>query len=146
MHRKIILNTILLFLFFIMQASNTADKKELQITITNINGEGIVYIGLYQQHDHFPKETSGKNYKIDPKGSNSVTIKIDDIEYGEYAAAIFHDKDGDGKMKIRILGIPDEPIGFSNNIKPRFSAPKFEKCKFFYNETSNTISIKLISL
>jgi uncharacterized protein (DUF2141 family) len=81
----------------------------------------------------------------DTKGQNSVTITISDLEYGEYAMVLFHDKNGDEKLNTRIFGIPAEPFGFSNNVRPKLSAPKYEKCKFNYSESNNCITIKLIS-
>ncbi|MDB5229058.1 MAG: hypothetical protein JWN78_3251 [Bacteroidota bacterium] len=139
-------NLILMFILFTMAALKPGDKKDLLITFTNINSPGLIYFGMYKRSDAFPKANSGKPYIADPGTKNSVTVKISDIEYGEYAVALFQDLNGDGKMNTKIFGIPAEPFGFSNNIKPRFSAPKFDKCKFNYSETNYSISIKLITM
>ena len=47
---------------------------------------------------------------------------------------LYHDENGDGKMNRNFFGIPKEPFGFSNNVKPKFSMPTFEECKFLLDE------------
>ncbi len=66
------------------------------------------------------------------------------VEPGDYAVAIYHDVNGNGKMDKNMLGIPKEPYGFSTNFKPKISAPKFTDCQITVGETAKTISIKLI--
>ena len=119
------------------------EKKNLYVSITNIKGKGIVRSGLYKPTDDFLKYTP-IGYTADPKGKDTVTMTISNLAYGEYALVLFYDQNGDEKLNTKIFGIPTEPIGFSNNIKPFLSAPKFERCKFIYNEQNNSILIKLI--
>ena len=63
---------------------------------------------------------------------------------GDYAIAVYHDQNGNGKMDKRMFGIPKEPYGFSNNIKPVMSAPKFSECRFTVGDSGKVISIKLL--
>jgi uncharacterized protein (DUF2141 family) len=130
----------------LVTAVSPLDRKALKITVTNIHGNGVIHLGLYKRKEEFLDFTKGKEYSINSEGKESVTFEITDADYGEYAIAVFHDMDGNGKLKTRILGIPDEPIGFSNNVKPGFGPPKFEKCKFMYDESQNSLTIRLITL
>ena len=66
------------------------------------------------------------------------------VEPGDYAIAVYHDQNGNGKMDKRMFGIPKEPYGFSNNIKPVMSAPKFSECRFTVGDSGKAISIKLL--
>jgi uncharacterized protein (DUF2141 family) len=43
-----------------------------------------------------------------------------------------------------MFGAPKEPFAFSNNVVPRFSAPKFEECKFDFSKDGQVISINLL--
>src|ERR1043165_172855 len=54
----------------------------------------------------------------------SSTIKVDDVPYGDYGIAVFHDENSNGKMDKNFLGIPQEPYGFSNNVRVTFGPPK----------------------
>jgi uncharacterized protein (DUF2141 family) len=75
--------------------------------------------------------------------SNEVTIEFE-VPYGDYAVAVSHDLNGNGKLDKNLFGYPKEPFGFSNNYKPKLSSPDFSDCKFSYTQQSNSIMIKLI--
>jgi uncharacterized protein (DUF2141 family) len=42
-----------------------------------------------------------------------------------------------------MLGVPTEPFAFSNNIRPKFSAPDFNECKFKVSGPGQVVSIAL---
>jgi uncharacterized protein (DUF2141 family) len=134
---------ILVFLAFWSQ-NLFAQKYDLTITVSGMQStDGEIQIGLYNNKESFPLED--KQYKlffIDAKEFPGTYI-IKDLPEGEYAVAIFHDKNSDKICNTNFLGIPKEDYGFSKNIKPRFSAPTFNDCKvdLKYNMS---INIKLI--
>jgi len=79
---------------------------------------------------------------IDANGFSGIyTFK--DLPDGEYAVAIFHDKNSDKICNTNFLGIPKEGYGFSKNFKPRLSSPSFNDCKIDLN-SNMSITIKLI--
>ncbi len=63
---------------------------------------------------------------------------------GRYAAVCYHDENNNGKFDQSILGMPEEGYCFSNNVKPRFSAPKFDECAFDYKGGDQSISMTMI--
>jgi len=69
-------------------------------------------------------------------------LVINDLPKGDYAISMYHDKNADGKCNLNFLGVPTEPYGFSNNFRPKFSAPTFTDCQFNLN-TNETLKIKL---
>jgi uncharacterized protein (DUF2141 family) len=123
------------------QAANT---KKLSIKISNIQSKGkILYVGIYRAGDEFPEfNKHWKNSKATTT-RNEVTIEFD-VPYGDYAVAVSHDLNGNGKLDKNLFGYPKEPFGFSNNYKPKLSSPNFSDCKFSYTQQSNSIMIKLI--
>lgn len=136
------INILAVSLFTLLAAFTSPEKKNLCVTVTNIQGKGLIRSGVYRPTDKFLKYTP-IGYIADPKGQNSVTINISDLPYGEYAIVLFHDKDGNGILNQKIFGIPTEPFAFSNNVRPKLSAPKWDKCKFTYSPDKNCITIKL---
>ncbi len=104
---------------------------DLTVKIDNIRKvAGIMEVGLYDKAEHFPKE--GKQFLwIKKKVTGPVfTYTFSDLPPGDYAMAVYQDIDSDGKIDKNLIGVPTEPYGFSNNIKPRLSAPSFEKTRF----------------
>ena len=89
------------------------------------------------------KDGVAKNYTIKINESTE-TIIISDLPKGEYAISLYHDENSDNECNRNFLGIPKEGYGFSNNVKPKFSAPTFEDCKFSLS-SDRTIDIKLIN-
>src|SRR4051812_35404885 len=140
--KKMISIIMIAVLSLVLAAFTSPEKKILCVTVTNIHGGGLIRSGMYRPSDKFLKYTP-IGYIADPKGQNQVTINISDLPYGEYAMVLFHDKDGNGELNQKIFGIPTEPFGFSNNVRPKMSAPKFEKCKFVYNQDNTCITIRL---
>lgn len=62
--------------------------------------------------------------------SRAVSWKLNDVPYGDYGIAVFHDENKNGKMDKNLLGIPQEAYGFSNNMRVAFGPPGWDKSKF----------------
>ena len=118
-------------------------KTSLRVEVQNVRVlKGAVYVTLYRPGKDFPGGNSIDDKKINA-GSKSVQTLFS-VEPGDYAIAVYHDQNGNGKMDKRVFGIPKEPYGFSNNFKPLMSAPRFSDCQFSVSNGGKTISIKLI--
>lgn len=122
--------------------ASAPQKTSLKVEIHNVQTHaGSVYIALFKPGKEFPegKPVEGKSVKA--TGDNvQATFSV---EPGDYALAIFHDENGNGKMDKKMFGIPKEPYGFSNNFRPKMSAPKFSDCQFSVGESGKTVSIDL---
>ena len=125
-----------LLLYLLLSAYSMPNPNpQLTITIANIEVvEGNIRIGVFNTNDTFlEKGYSFKEYKTAVKDTTE-TIVINDLPKGEYAFILYHDKNSDGKMNRKLIGIPKEPYGFSNNVRPKLSKPTFEECKFFLGD------------
>ena len=129
-----------------MKAKTDSKQKPLKLIITNLgSAKAPILLGLYGTDNKFLNEKDTfKNYMFKPTGKDSLTAEITDLEYGQYAFALFQDMDNDGKISRNFIGVPKDPYGFSNNFKPRLKAPSFDDCCFNYNDEENTQEIELI--
>ncbi len=129
---------------FAVFAQKNNQVKNLSVTITNVQASGkTLSVGMYRNTDQFPE--FGKYWKNIKVNSINNTIKVEfEAPYGDYAVAVFHDLNGNGKLDKNFIGYPIEPFGFSNNFKPKFSSPSYKDCKFTYSKDSENIYIKLI--
>ncbi|MBI2231453.1 MAG: DUF2141 domain-containing protein [Deltaproteobacteria bacterium] len=73
----------------------------------------------------------------------AVVWKINDVPYGDYGVAAFHDEKSNGKMDKNFVGMPLEPYGFSNNLRIILGAPKWEKGKVAVRNPTTEISIEV---
>lgn len=120
---------ILLFtLFFINAPSKT---KDLTLTISNIKHiEGSIEIGLFNDGERFlEKGQAFRSVSVEVKSDSEIVV-IKDLPKGTYAISLYHDKNSNGICDRNFFGIPKEPYAFSNNFKPKFSAPTFKNCEF----------------
>lgn len=121
-----------LIIFFTLLFMNTpGETHTLTVTIHKINNlEGTLEIALFDNGDRFMEEGQAyKSISIEVE-NDSETFEFKNLPKGDYAISLYHDKNGNGKCDRNFFGIPKEPYAFSNNYKPKFSAPTFKDCQF----------------
>jgi len=113
------------------------------LKVTGLHSEkGQVRIAVFNSSETWLGEhpVYSSTIKVD---SQSVTWKLDDVPYGDYGIAAFHDENSNGKMDKNLLGIPKETYGFSNNLTVILRAPKWEKGKVAVRNPITEISIEV---
>ncbi|MCB1193528.1 MAG: DUF2141 domain-containing protein [Leptospiraceae bacterium] len=150
------MKTKLLFIYFtigflgfnFLYAQEGSKSCELEVKVSGLkNQKGSVMLGIYNKnHKGFPDDKYiFKN--VDSKISiPEPSILISKIPCGKYAAAIFHDENGNKKLDKNLIGIPKEGYGFSNNPKSNFGPPNYEKAEFQLDSGKKTITIKMVYL
>lgn len=78
-----------------------------------------------------------------PARLGRVEVVVHGVPPGRYAAQITHDENGNKKVDRGLFGIPREGIGFSNNVRVRFRAPRFTEAAFTVTGGPQTISLSL---
>ncbi|WP_020602505.1 DUF2141 domain-containing protein [Spirosoma spitsbergense] len=136
--------SIISLLFVEMTPVSASPKARLQVDIHNVNSQnGAVFVALFKPGREFPEGKPVEGKKIDASASSlQITFSV---EPGNYALALFHDMNSNGKMDKNMLGIPKEPYGFSNDFRPRFSVPRFSDCQFSVGEGGKTVRVNLQS-
>jgi len=144
---KSILFIILFFSLTSIQKSEAIQEEKtgtLKIGLSNIrNNNGYIYIFLYQYDNQYPYNPY-KHYKVDKsKVKDGVLIaKISNLAFkANYAISLIDDENNNEDLD-RWLGIPHEGYGFSNNVKPFLSLPKYNDLCFDFKQSKNT-KIKL---
>ncbi|GAB3042763.1 DUF2141 domain-containing protein [Spirosoma pulveris] len=136
---------LLLIFRFLLPSSATPDtpkKTNLTIEVHNVRVlTGAVYVAIFRPGKDFPEGKPIEGKKVDATHERVQTTFS--VEPGSYAIAVYHDENGNGKMDKRMFGIPKEPYGFSNDFRPKLSAPKFSDCQFSVGDNGKTIRIKL---
>ena len=104
---------------------------------------GKVAVALYDSAGSF-EDRSGAvaTAWIEPHGG-VVSWSVEDLAPGVYAVAVYHDLNGNGELDRSALGPPDEPYGFSNDVRGTFGPPRFEKAAIGIGPGPLTIEITL---
>ena len=126
------MNKLILLLSLTIFASLAAladDKVTITIDIKGAQfGKGQIMCAIFDSKDSFLKDAAGEmTVQIDE--NNEAKCVFENMAKGEYAASAIYDLDNDGEMKTNFIGLPKEPVGMSNNHRPRFGPPKFKKAK-----------------
>jgi uncharacterized protein (DUF2141 family) len=119
--------------------------QTFNLKVSNVKSTAIIRIAFYKKENKFADE---KNFaftkEVKPTKIGEAIFPFSDIPVGEYALALYQDSNGNKKLDTNLVGYPKEPFAFSQNVKPKFSAPTYEECKIAFNANNTTFSIKLI--
>lgn len=130
---------------FTKASSVQRQPNELEIILTDVRHKGTLLIGIYKEKEAFAKINKAYRqltYKV--QSESSVSFSLSGLENGTYAVALFQDLNNNGKLDKNFFGIPTEPYAFSNNVKPKFSAPAYDDCKFSFPHQSKQ-QIKILN-
>lgn len=137
-----------LLLIATLPAFTTVNPKpttaSLTVDVKGLTKKGMLYVGLYTPGNRFAElSDSFKTVALTITNQTEAVATFADLPRGEYAIAIYQDINGNKKLDTNLFGYPKEPFGFSNNIKPKLSAPGFADCRFSL-ENDKRITINTI--
>jgi uncharacterized protein (DUF2141 family) len=139
---KTLIAFVLSLLLTVSVQAESGQVGELTLVVKNVvPSQGEVRIALFD---------SKKTYTKTPVHAAVVKVKngaaewsVNELKPGEFAIALYHDANGDGKMNKNIIGLPKEDYGFSNNASGKFGPPSWRKAKFTVSRgtTKHTINL-----
>lgn len=133
-----------LLYLFLLGYWQTAPTGTLTVQVKNVQqSQGCIRMAVYKDEDSFPSETRsfrGTYLSLKP----GVNPQLDcELPFGQYAIAVYHDLNNNGKMDKNALGIPTEPYAFSNNVTVKWRAPRFREAAFGFNAVQQEITVVL---
>ena len=141
--KKLKLLFFILIMLTLYDGYSQSKKTSLTLTIEVAsfeNTKGVLRVCVTDQKDDFLKSCAFS--KIVTVEDDTVSLKIENIEKGNYAVSVYHDENNSGILETGgVFGIPLEPYGFSNNPTITFG-PSYKKSVFKMTSDKN-ISIKL---
>ena len=75
--------------------------------------------------------------------SAALTIEITNIRFEKGWISLLDDVNGNDQMDYKLIKIPGEGFGFSNNVKPRLKHPPYDHCSFLIPEGPSRIRIEM---
>ena len=107
-------------------------KAAIKVMVTGAEDEsGHVRVSLFDKGEGFPgKRQNAVTSKSTKVSGTKAFVTFKDLPPGEYAVAVLHDQNDNGKMDTNALGIPKEGWGVSLNKAPLVRAPRYSEAKF----------------
>lgn len=111
---------------------NQKSQASLIITITNlIKPGGVLRLALYDSRRNYEDKVKPVKSMAVPVKRDKVQVFFKDLASGWYAIMFYYDANNNGTFD-RLLGLPREQFGFSNNATPSIGGPPdFNQVKFY---------------
>ena len=136
----------LYLIFLLLYVSNSYSQSKssdftLSMKVSNFKTiKGVLRVCITDKKDDFLKSCIFSKTVVVKDAT--VSLKIENMEKGNYAVSVYHDENNNDILETtRLFGIPIEPYGFSNNPSMTFG-PSFKKSVFKMTSDKN-ISIRL---
>ena len=106
-----------------------ASTSVVRITVAGLKSDaGRVRVAVFATAEVWLKKAQYTRV-LEINGRQAAWL-LEDVPYGEYAIAVYHDENANGRLDKNLVGMPSEPYGFSNNARRTFGAPTWEKARF----------------
>jgi outer membrane protein len=109
-------------------AAGRALAAEVSVQLENPPSSGTVALALFSSANTFGDLRDParlETYTLD--GSDRYVLT--DVPAGEYALMVYYDENDNLKIDKNFIGIPTEPLGFSNNYRPK-GPPSYTRAAF----------------
>lgn len=125
--------------------SCTGEPNEITIVITNVRENvGIVTVDLYENDSSTFLERAGRVGRVRGAAKAPVTtLCLRAPTQGDFALALYHDKNANKKLDRGAFGIPSEPWGLSNDPKVTFGPPDVSAALFSVAESGVSVEVTL---
>ncbi|SMO33024.1 DUF2141 domain-containing protein [Gracilimonas mengyeensis] len=122
---------------------NQQKKAEFSLVISGISEvEGELRVAVFNSEEAYSKKENPLHAVVLTVDNSELTWK-QDLPYGEYSIAVYHDKNENGELDTNLLGIPKEAYGFSNNARGRFGPAKWDDAMILVNHEQEKTIISL---
>jgi uncharacterized protein (DUF2141 family) len=128
-----------------LSGAGPASAGEVIITITELrSSKGVVRACMTTREAIFPKcrDDPGAHRTVVPAGE-AVTIRFTDVAPGDYAIALLHDENNDGKANRALGMMPREGFGFSRDAKVQMGPPRFQDAVFVHATGAQRVTIRM---
>lgn len=113
------------------EAALAADAGAVVVRFENIaQPRGVVMVALFDEAGYRKRGSEAVAAAQVAVSGPTARAELGPLRAGRYGLQIFHDVNGDGKLNTNALGIPIEPVAFSNNAPMRFGPARWEAAAF----------------
>lgn len=135
---------LLLASTLLLLGMNRPAAGSMALTINDIeHNYGTLWIGIYASEEAFLDKNQAHLEAVKVSDFKAKHIYLNDLDYGDYAVALFHDLNNNGELDVNWLGVPEEPFAFSRPVPSKWRLPKFSEVKVGIYQSHKTVSTNL---
>lgn len=102
---------------------------DVTVTLNGVEARGGQILASLNGPDTFLRGAGEYGVVVSGDQAGTITLVFQDVAPGEYALSVMHDENGDGRMGMSPMGMPEEGFTFSNGAAmqgmPTYGAHKF---------------------
>ncbi len=121
-----------LLCLFLLNWNVSAKAAELSVSLDNPPAMGTVSFLLFDSPNAFGDLRDPVKMITRPLDDRKV-YRIENVPPGEYALLVYHDENNNERIDKNFIGIPKEPLGFSNSYEPK-GPPSYSRAAFVLGE------------
>ena len=120
--------------------------SDLSLDVAKLRStRGMIRVCLTAIPANFPKCTDDARAVTRSIPATTHDISFAGLPRGDYAIAVIHDENGNGKLDT-FAGIPREGFGFSRNPTITFGPPSFKAARFTVSGDADAQQVKMLYL
>lgn len=141
MKKYAIRKTVFFSLFFIAWCQ-MVNAAELIVRLENAPSTGNAIFLLFDSANAFGDMRDPAKI-VKHRLDNRDHYRIENVSPGTYALLVYYDENGNDRLDRNFIGIPKEPLGFSNSYQPK-GPPSYSRAAFVLTEgESRAFDVKL---
>jgi uncharacterized protein (DUF2141 family) len=106
------------------------------------SARGQVLCFLYASAAGYPQDASRAARRTTAAiVGGGATCQFVAVAAGQYAVAVVHDENDNGRLDRNLMGMPAEGVGASNDPVSHFGPPKFQDARFAYAGGHTTLVV-----
>ena len=121
---------------FLTLWATLAESADIQVRVQGAPDDGVVVLQVYDSPNAFGDFRDPVREIRAPIQADNL-YRIDDIPAGDVAVLVYVDENENGLIDKNFIGIPKEPLGISNNYRPK-GPPAFGRAKFTISAGEST--------
>ncbi len=123
-------------------AEPPAARASLSLTFEVGSETGALMVSLFDSEAAYAGGAPARQARVDV-AAGQRTAQFRALPPGIYAARVFHDVDGNGRLNTNPFGRPIEPYAFSNNARGNMGPAAWDRAKFpVAGDTAQTIVVR----
>ncbi len=128
-----------------LAAAAPAQAGEVVITVTDLrSNKGVVRACMTTRADIFPKCIKDPSaFRTVVPASGKVEIRFTGVKPGQYAIALLHDENDNGKADRAMGMMPKEGYGFSRDAPVKMAPPRFTDAVLALGEGISRLTIRM---
>jgi uncharacterized protein (DUF2141 family) len=138
------IRTAALSAFAFLTLASACEAQEAHRLTLNLDlgaRSGRVMLALFNSEDAYGGGAPVRQVTVDAAGDPRAVF--DDLPAGDYAAKMFHDVNGDGRMNANPFGMPTEPFAFTNNARGNMGPAGWDRAHLSLRaDHSQTITLR----